>query len=52
MPDWFMKSGEDLIGGWMACLDGIVADQEYLHRILKLKSVFATRAKCFRVFGF
>lgn len=41
MPQWFAKAGGALAGGWKAALDGVQADQEWLHRVFKLQRTYA-----------
>ena len=35
--EWFAKSGTQLAGGWKALLDGVQGDQDFIHKVFKLK---------------
>ncbi|CAK9007824.1 unnamed protein product [Durusdinium trenchii] len=37
MPSWAARSGQQLAGGFLGCLDGILGDQEWLFKVLQLK---------------
>lgn len=36
-PRWWRNAGRDLAGGWKAAFDGVQADQEWIHKVFKLK---------------
>lgn len=36
-PDWASKAGTPLAGGWLGFLDGVQADQDFIHKLFKLK---------------
>ena len=40
-PEWASKAGTELMHGWKGCLDGIQGDQEFIHKLFKLKRSFS-----------
>ena len=44
MPSWAARSGQQLAGGFLGCLDGILGDQEWLFKVLQLKRPLLTNS--------